>query len=204
MPHVYEHVEFLSDVPLLLEWNLIKEFGPPFNIQLRDDKSYPYIKITVDEPFPRIFVTRRLQEDGSRYLGPFTDVKAMRRALRTVKRMYPVRSCHYRMPAELPPRPCLDYHIGRCKAPCAGLQTEAEYRSMIDEILQVTHEDAGRTARRLAAEEGILVGISAGANVFAALALARRPESVGKLIVAVAPDTGERYLSTWLFEQSDA
>ena len=106
---------------LLLEWNLIKEFSPPFNIQLRDDKSYPYIKITVGEPYPRIFVTRRLDEDGARYLGPFTDVKAMRRALRMIKRMYTVRSCHYRMPDELPPRPCLDYHIGRCKAPCAGL-----------------------------------------------------------------------------------
>jgi excinuclease ABC subunit C len=127
---------------LLLEWNLIKEFEPPFNIQLRDDKSYPYIKVTVGEPYPRIFVTRRLKEDGSRYLGPFTDVKAMRRALRTIKRMYPVRSCHYRMPRELPPRPCLDYHIGRCKAPCAGLQTEDEYRAMIDEILQVL---GGRT-----------------------------------------------------------
>jgi excinuclease ABC subunit C len=132
---------------LLLEWNLIKEFEPPFNIQLRDDKSYPYIKITVNEPFPRIFVTRRLKEDGSRYLGPFTDVKAMRRALRTVKRMYPVRSCHYRMPSELPPRPCLDYHIGRCKAPCAGLQTEAEYRDMIDEILQVLGGRTGRVRR---------------------------------------------------------
>jgi excinuclease ABC subunit C len=122
---------------LLLEWNLIKEFEPPFNIQLRDDKSYPYIKVTVGEPYPRIFVTRRLKEDGSRYLGPFTDVKAMRRALRTIKRMYPVRTCRYRMPEEMPPRPCLDYHIGRCKAPCAGLQSEEEYRAMIDEILQV-------------------------------------------------------------------
>ncbi len=128
---------------LLLEWNLIKEFSPPFNIQLRDDKSFPYIKITVAEPYPRIFVTRRLTEDGSRYLGPFTDVKAMRRALRAIKSMYTVRSCHYRMPDELPPRPCLDYHIGRCKAPCAGLQSEADYRAMIDEILEIL---GGRTA----------------------------------------------------------
>ncbi|WP_419935544.1 excinuclease ABC subunit UvrC [Candidatus Palauibacter sp.] len=127
---------------LLLEWNLIREFGPRFNIQLRDDKSYPYIKITVTEPFPRIFVTRRLDDDGSRYLGPFTDVGAMRRALRTIKKMYTVRSCHYRMPEELPPRPCLDYHIGRCKAPCAGLQSEADYRGMIDEILEIL---GGRT-----------------------------------------------------------
>ncbi|MCG8467307.1 MAG: excinuclease ABC subunit UvrC, partial [Gemmatimonadetes bacterium] len=109
----------------------------------RDDKSYPYVKITVGEPFPRIFVTRRLDEDGSRYLGPFTDVKAMRRALRSIKQMYTVRSCHYRMPEEMPPRPCLDYHIGRCKAPCAGLQTEAQYREMIDEILEIL---GGRTS----------------------------------------------------------
>jgi len=128
---------------LLFEWNLIKEFSPPFNIQLRDDKSYPYIKITVSEPFPRIFVTRRLYEDGARYLGPFTDVCAMRRALRAIKQMYTVRSCHYRMPEEMPPRPCLDYHIGRCKAPCAGLQTQEEYRVMIDEILEIL---GGRTA----------------------------------------------------------
>ena len=129
---------------LLLEWNLIKEFSPPFNIQLRDDKSYPYIKITVSEPFPRIFVTRKLEEDGSRYLGPFTDVKAMRRALRSIKQMYTVRSCHYHMPDELPPRPCLDYHIGRCKAPCAGLQSVEDYRAMIDDILEIL---GGRTGK---------------------------------------------------------
>ena len=132
---------------LLLEWNLIREFGPRFNIQLRDDKSYPYIKITVTEAFPRIFVTRRLEDDGSRYLGPFTDVGAMRRALRTIKKMYTVRSCHYRMPDELPPRPCLDYHIGRCKAPCAGLQSETDYRAMIDEILEILGGRTGRVRR---------------------------------------------------------
>lgn len=132
---------------LLLEWNLIREFGPRFNIQLRDDKSYPYIKVTITEPFPRIFVTRRLRDDGSRYVGPFTDVGAMRRALRAIKKMYTVRSCHYRMPAELPPRPCLDYHIGRCKAPCAGLQSEADYRTMIDEILEILGGRTGAVRR---------------------------------------------------------
>jgi len=129
---------------LLLEWNLIKELSPPFNIQLRDDKSYPYIKVTVNEPYPRIFVTRKLEDDGGRYLGPFTDVKAMRRALRTIKQMYTVRSCHYHMPDDLPARPCLDYHIGRCKAPCAGLQSLEDYRAMIDEILEIL---GGRTAK---------------------------------------------------------
>ena len=149
LTRLVRHIDSLETFPvqseseaLLLEWNLIKEFAPPFNILLRDDKSYPYIKITVSESFPRIFVTRRLVQDGSRYLGPFTDVGAMRRALRTIKQMYTVRSCHYRMPDELPLRPCLDYHIGRCKAPCAGLQTEVDYRTMIDEILEIL---GGRT-----------------------------------------------------------
>ncbi len=122
---------------LLLEWNLIKEHAPRFNVQLRDDKSYPYIKVTVGEPFPRVFVTRRLERDGSRYFGPFTDVGPMRSALRMIKKVYHVRSCRYDMPREMPERPCLDYHIGRCKAPCAGYQSQADYRAMIDEIVDV-------------------------------------------------------------------
>ena len=122
---------------LLLEWNLINEHAPHFNVQLRDDKSYPYIKVTLGEPFPRVFVTRRLERDGSRYFGPFTDVGPMRSALRMIKKVYHVRSCRYDMPREMPERPCLDYHIGRCKAPCAGFQTQAEYRAMIDEIVGV-------------------------------------------------------------------
>ena len=128
---------------LLLEWNLIREYRPRFNIQLRDDKSYPYIRVTLGEPFPRVQVTRRLVRDGSRYFGPYTNVGAMRSALRTIKKLYTVRSCHYALPRELPPRPCLDYHIGRCKAPCVGYQSEAEYGAMIDEILDVL---GGRTA----------------------------------------------------------
>ncbi len=127
---------------LLLEWNLIKEHEPRFNVELRDDKSYPYVKVTVQEPFPRVLVTRRLERDGSRYFGPFTDVGGMRSALRMLKKLYPVRSCHYDMPEELPDRPCLDYHIGRCEAPCAGHQSREAYRSMIDEIVRVL---SGRT-----------------------------------------------------------
>src|ERR1044072_7811943 len=120
---------------LILEANLIKEYKPRFNIALRDDKSYPYIKVTVQEPFPRVWVTRRLQNDGARYFGPYTDVGAMRRALDVVKRLFTVRSCNYDMPAQMPERPCLDYHIGRCKAPCILAQTQHDYRSMIDEVV---------------------------------------------------------------------
>lgn len=126
---------------LLLESNLIKEHRPRFNIRLRDDKRYPYIKVTVQEPFPRVFVTRRLHDDGARYFGPFTSVGPMRQALEVVKRLYTVRSCRYDLPHEAPPRPCLDYHIDRCKAPCVGLQSEADYRAMIDEILRVLEGD---------------------------------------------------------------
>ena len=83
---------------LVLEATLIKEYRPRFNIALRDDKSYPYIKVTLYEPFPRVYVTRRLESDGSRYFGPYTDVGAMRRALKVVKRIFTVRSCNYDMP----------------------------------------------------------------------------------------------------------
>jgi excinuclease ABC subunit C len=120
---------------LILEANLIKEHRPRFNIALRDDKSYPYIKVTVAEPFPRVYVTRRVVNDGSRYFGPYTDVSAMRRALNVVKRIFTVRSCNFDMPRQMPERPCLDYHIGRCKAPCILAQTQAEYAAMIDEVL---------------------------------------------------------------------
>ena len=134
---------------LILEANLIKEYRPRFNIQLRDDKSYPYIKVTVQEPFPRVWVTRRLINDGSRYFGPYTDVGAMRRALNVVKRIFTVRSCNYDLPREAPDRPCLDYHIGRCKAPCVLLQTEEDYRSMIDEVLLFLDGRSEEVVRRV-------------------------------------------------------
>jgi excinuclease ABC subunit C len=127
---------------LLLEANLIKSHQPRFNIRLKDDKKYPYIKVTVNEPFPRVYVTRRLENDGGRYFGPYTEVAAMRHALEVVKRLYTVRSCRYDLPEDAPKRPCLDYHIGKCLAPCVGLQTAQAYRTMVNEILEVL---AGKT-----------------------------------------------------------
>ena len=120
---------------LLLEYNLIKEHRPRFNIVLRDDKSYPYVKVTVQEPYPRVFVTRRLINDGARYFGPYTDVGAMRRALNIVKRIFTVRSCSWDMPAQMPERACLDYYIKRCKGPCIFAQSLEDYRAMIEEVL---------------------------------------------------------------------
>ena len=120
---------------LILEATLIKEYRPRFNIALRDDKSYPYIKVTVQEPFPRVLVTRRLLDDGARYFGPYTDVGGMRKALNVVKRIFTVRSCHYALPREAPERPCLDFFIKRCQAPCVGYQSSEDYRVMIDEVV---------------------------------------------------------------------
>ena len=134
---------------LILEANLIKEYRPKYNVALRDDKSYPYIKVTITEPFPRVYVTRQLVNDGSRYFGPYTDVGAMRRALNVVKRIFTVRSCTYDLPRVAPERPCLDYHIGRCKAPCVLLQSEAEYRAMIDEVSLFLDGRADEVMRRV-------------------------------------------------------
>ena len=137
---------------LILENNLIKEYKPRFNISLRDDKTYPYVKVTVGEPFPRVIVTRKLRRDGSRYFGPFTDVRRMRQVLEVVKRLHTVRSCHYRLPDEAPARPCLDYHIGRCHAPCVGLQSEADYRAMIGDVLDILGGHTRRAAVRIREE----------------------------------------------------
>lgn len=120
---------------LLLENNLIKEYRPRFNIRLRDDKSYPSIAVTLAEPFPRVLVVRRISIPGARYFGPYTDVAVLRHTLQIIRRLFTVRSCHYRLPDEAPDRPCLDYHIDRCLAPCVGFQDQASYRSMIEDVI---------------------------------------------------------------------
>lgn len=120
---------------LLLENNLIKEHQPRFNVNLRDDKRYPWLAVTVQEPFPRILVTRAAADDGARYFGPYTDVGALRQTLRVIRRIFSVRSCHYDLPRDAPERPCLDYHIGKCKAPCVGWESAQAYRRMIQDVL---------------------------------------------------------------------
>jgi excinuclease ABC subunit C len=139
---------------LILEANLIKEHHPRFNIQLRDDKKYPYIKVTQKEAFPRVFVTRDVRNDGSRYFGPFTSVGPLRQALEVVKRLYWVRSCRYNLPKEAPDRPCLDYHIGRCLAPCVGLQSQEDYGGMIAEILRILNGETEALRREVEAKMG--------------------------------------------------
>ncbi len=120
---------------LLLENNLIKEHQPRFNIRLRDDKSYPQIAVTLGEPFPRVLVVRRVTIPGARYFGPYTDVATLRQTLKIIRRIFTVRSCHWNLPDEHPDRPCLDYHIERCRAPCVGYQDRDAYRRMIDDVV---------------------------------------------------------------------
>ncbi|HET9725419.1 MAG TPA: excinuclease ABC subunit UvrC [Gemmatimonadales bacterium] len=120
---------------LILENNLIKEYRPRFNVRLKDDKSYPSIAVTLADPFPRVIVTRRRDISGARYYGPYTDVAQLRRTLAIIRRLYTVRSCADDLPAERRERPCLDYHIGRCQAPCVGWQTEEDYRRMVGDVV---------------------------------------------------------------------
>jgi len=128
---------------LILENNLIKEYRPRFNVRLKDDKSYPSIAVTLSEPFPRVLVTRRRNIPGARYFGPYTDVAQLRRTLAIIRRLYTVRSCHDVLPEERRERPCLDYHIGRCQAPCVGWQSEQDYRRMVEDVLQFLEGKTG-------------------------------------------------------------
>jgi len=117
---------------LILEENEIKEYQPKYNIRLKDDKRYPYIKVTVSEEYPRIYYTRKIEEDGSLYFGPYTNVGAVRKALSTVRDIFPIRTCEGK---HLPLKPCLDYYIGRCIAPCIGNVTKEQYREFIEEAI---------------------------------------------------------------------
>ncbi len=122
---------------LLTEANLIKQHRPRFNIDLRDDKTFPYIRIT-REAYPQVFVTRTIVKDGSVYYGPYTNVKGLRAALAVIKRIFTIRSCHYRMDddsvAAGKVQLCLDYHIGKCDGPCQGLISRQEYAEMIQRV----------------------------------------------------------------------
>ena len=134
---------------LILENNLIKEYRPRFNVRLKDDKSYPSIAVTLADPFPRVLVTRRRDIPGARYYGPYTDVGQLRRTLAIIRRLYTVRSCPDNLPVERRERPCLDYHIGRCRAPCVGWQSEADYRRMVDEVVDFLEGRTGDVRQRV-------------------------------------------------------
>lgn len=132
---------------LILEATLIKKHKPHYNIDLKDDKSYPYIVIT-KEPFPRVFVTRRIASDGSKYFGPYTEVGAMREFLKMIKDIFKVRSCNYFIDDESIAKKryklCLDYHIKQCDGPCEGLVSEKTYNEMIDSVALLLKGKTGK------------------------------------------------------------
>ena len=126
-----EYIVTSSEIEaLILECNLIKKHRPKYNIRLRDDKTYPYIKVTMNEEFPRLYSTRRVQKDGARYFGPYTDAGSVHNVIHLMRKLFPLRTCRT-LAAR---RPCLEYHIKRCLAPCAGLVTGDVYSSMIKEV----------------------------------------------------------------------
>lgn len=122
---------------LVLECNLIKEHRPKYNTMLMDDKAYPFIKVTVEEPYPRVLLARRMAKDKSRYFGPYTSAGAVKDTIELIRRLYHVRSCNRKLPRDIgKERPCLNYHIHQCKAPCQGYISEEEYRKSIQEVLR--------------------------------------------------------------------
>jgi excinuclease ABC subunit C len=146
-PRIAEMMERATDVDtivtateaeaLLLESTLIRQHHPNYNVLLKDDKSFPFVKLSVQEEFPRLSVTRRVRDDGARYVGPFTDVKNLRRTLRDLRRIFPLRTCRNFEDYRRRDRPCLYYHIKRCAGPCysrARVRPE-EYRGMVDGLL---------------------------------------------------------------------
>lgn len=134
--HDFEYIVTDSEVEaLILENNLIKEYAPRYNVRLKDDKTYPYIKVTVQEDFPRVLMVRRRLNDGARYFGPYTDVTVVKRTLSFLRTLFPLRTCSKKIVEGQRDRPCLNYHIGRCLAPCAGLVSKEKYGEMINEVI---------------------------------------------------------------------
>ena len=134
---------------LILENNLIKRYWPPYNVLLKDDKTFPYLKIDFTEEWPRIHITRRLEDDGSHYFGPFADVNSLRRTLDVLKRIFPLRTCTQPIVVKNNIRPCLKYDMGYCLAPCAGKTTRAEYDRVLVRLIQFMEGKHGPVIREL-------------------------------------------------------
>ena len=122
---------------LVLECNLIKEHRPKYNTMLMDDKSYPFIKVTVNEPFPRVMLARQMKKDKAKYFGPYTSAGAVKDTIELIRKLYHIRSCNRSLPKDIgKERPCLNYHIHQCQAPCQGYISQEEYRKSIDEVVR--------------------------------------------------------------------
>lgn len=192
---------------LILENNLIKEFKPKYNINLKDDKTFPYIVIT-NEDFPRIFPTRKIKKDGSTYFGPYTNVGVMRSTLKLIKDLFMVRSCHLPLTEENIAakkwRVCLDYHIKKCQAPCVGFQSKEDYRQMINQVVQLINGKTS-TLKKILREE---MELKSEAMLFEDAALLRDRLSGLELYESkqkvVHSDLGDRDVFGFAFTNEDA
>jgi excinuclease ABC subunit C len=135
---------------LILELNLIKQYHPHYNVRLKDDKTFPYLKIDINEEWPRVYVTRRLEQDGGRYFGPFASARSVRQTLRVLQGIFPFRICSKAITGKAS-RACLEYHLGRCLAPCTGAVSRKEYAGVINEVVLFLEGKQEKIVRELKA-----------------------------------------------------
>ncbi len=149
-----DHFEYImTDTELealVLENNLIKEHVPKYNTRLKDDKAYPYIRVTINEAYPRVSMAREQKKDKAKYFGPYTSVNAVKDTLELLRKIYKIRSCSRNLPRDTgKERPCLYYHMGQCDAPCQGYISEGDYRANINEVLEFLNGNYSRVAKLL-------------------------------------------------------
>lgn len=149
--HYFEYIVTDSELEaLVLENNLIKEYAPKYNTMLTDDKTYPFIKVTLDEPFPRVLLCRQMKRDKGKYFGPYTSGGAVRDTIELIKKLYHIRFCNKRLPKEMGlDRPCLYYQMKQCPGPCQGYITEEEYRENVNEVLEFLNGNTKKVIHQL-------------------------------------------------------
>ena len=135
---------------LVLECNLIKEHHPKYNTMLMDDKAYPFIKVTADEAYPRIMLARKMIKDKAKYFGPYTSAGAVKNTIELIRKLYHIRSCNRKLPRDTgKERPCLNYHIHQCDAPCQGYISQEAYQKSVQEVLHFLNGDYDIILKRL-------------------------------------------------------
>ena len=164
---------------LLLEHNLIKQHRAPFNIRLRDDKSYPYVMVTIEDDFPRVIFTRQPHRRGNLYFGPFSNAAKVRETLDALSRVFPVRTCRAKEPGRHSGSPCLQFHIGRCKAPCINNVSREKYRALVDQVIDFL---SGREHKVMADLERSMKAAASRQDFEAAAAFRDRLEALSHVL----------------------
>ena len=187
----FELMETANEVEaLILEANLIREYKPQYNVDLKDDKHFPYIKITTKEPFPRVLIVRKMENDGSTYFGPYTNSRGMRRTVHFLTGLFKIRTCSFTIPHPKGKKyeVCLDYRINRCGGACVGYQTEEEYKELIDSVLMVL---SGKSNKLIANLSEKMKRASAAMNFEDAAEVRDQIEALQSVKVKQNVDVGE-------------